>query len=165
MTLFLASALNASAQPLTVVRDDGVGPVVTGMALQQVEQVLRARMRISKDQDPSGVCVYAVRADGRDPGIQYMVVDGRVQRVDIALRGQPNVRTAADVAGGASPLAVRQAYGNRAKADPTDGAGVEDLLVEESGAMRGMRFVFEDGRLAWIIAGAEPALFDYEGCL
>jgi hypothetical protein len=160
----LAAALTVS--PMNrVLTSQGFGRVHVGMSLKRAEAALHAPLRIDNSQDPSGRCVYAYRRDGRDPGVGYMLVNGVIQRIDIELKNERSVGTAHAIGQGASVAAVLRAYGGKAEPDRTDNAKPGDLLVMDPGGKSGMRFGFEDGRLAWLIAGAYPALGFSEGCL
>jgi hypothetical protein len=165
--LALAAALSGvtGAPSDRVLTSQGFGHVRTGMSLKQAEQALGSGLRLDTSQDPSGHCVYAYRADGSDPGVGYMLIGGKIERVDVELKDALPVRTSNGLGQGASVEAVKQAYGSKAKQDPTDYAEPGDLVVKDPGGKRGVRFSFQDGKLAWLIAGNYPALSFSEGCL
>jgi hypothetical protein len=135
------------------------------MSLRKAEEALGNRLRVDRSQDPSGYCVYAYRADGSDSGVGYMLIGDRIERIDVELKNARSVRTAEGLGYGATVRAVKRAYGSRAAPDHTDYAEPSDVVVKDQGGKRGVRFAFQDGKLAWLIAGNYPALSFSEGCL
>ena len=163
MTLLLSTPSLAHAADL--VSPSGLGNVKFGMTTGQAERALGAKLDLSNAEDPSGHCLRGSRADGVDPGVIYMVIDGVVQRVDVELSNSPSVRTAEGIGDNATPATVRSIYGARLRANHSDFSGADDLEVQASNGKAGLKFVFEHGALRWILAGNYPALARPEGCL
>jgi hypothetical protein len=161
----LASALGGSPFAPATVRSDGLGRVEMGMTVRQAEQALGTSLRIDASQDPTRHCLYARRADGGDPGVGYMVLDGAIVRIDIELKDETALRTPEGIGAGASPERVKTVYGRRAEPDAADNAGDHDLIVRDADGKGGLRFAFIGDRLAWIVVGKSPALIFSEGCL
>ncbi len=168
MILALVAAgaiLSGAPATATTLSPDGLGRVKIGMTARQAERALGAKLNLTADEDPSGVCLRGSRADGVDPGIIYMALEGTIRRIDVELAMEPSVVTTEGIGRGATPGAVRSTYGARAKHDDSDGAGGDDQVVDSSGRHRGVKFAFEDGKLTWMMAGEYPALSFSEGCV
>ena len=139
----------------------GYGPVRYGMTLPEVSRVLREPLSVA---DPD--CDY-VRPQALPPGVALMVVDGRVERVDVDTTG---VATLSGVAVGTTETAVRDAYPGRIETRPHPYTGPEGhylVFVPHDPGDRQFRIVFEtDGvTVTSFRAGRRPAVEYIEGCL
>ncbi|MGA9527495.1 MAG: hypothetical protein WBS24_05220 [Terriglobales bacterium] len=96
-----------------VIRQDGVGPVKIGMSLSQLNAVLHEKfvMPMRKDEQ---ACFYVDSAE--HPHILFMVVKGRLARVDVTEAG---TRTAEGIEVGDSENRARQVYGSHLKVNHT----------------------------------------------
>jgi hypothetical protein len=106
-----------SAQQRPVLENGGVGKVRIGMTVEQAERMVGARLRSLVPGYGPG-CWLAVRADGVDPGLSYMVENGQVTRIDVTTpQGgtAPTLATAKGIAIGSSQGDVERAYGSSAR--------------------------------------------------
>jgi hypothetical protein len=163
--IILAPSFPPVANAADLLGPSGFGNVKVGMTIKQAERALGAKLNLTSDEDPSGRCLRGSRADGIDPGVVYMALNGSIQRIDVELASSPSVRTPEGIGLGATPKAVLQAYGGRAQHDHTDYAGDDDLVVNRPDRRGGVQFTFQDGKLAWMLTGNYPALSLSEGCL
>jgi len=103
----------AAAIAERVLTTDGLGAVRIGMSVSQIERALGARVK-PDPKEASEPCWFAVRADGTDPSVGYMIELGRVTRIDVfvPLSGVPtDVVAQGNVGIGSSMGDVRRAYG------------------------------------------------------
>jgi hypothetical protein len=101
-------AFPATAQ---VVSFTGAGPVELGMTIAAAERSMGAKfapisLPFSED------CWITSRADGKDKGIDYIVQDGTIVRIDFEPRDgeQINLKTAAGIGIGSTEDDIRRAY-------------------------------------------------------
>lgn len=80
---------------------DGLGPVRIGASVEEAARALGAPLR-PRSADQSSRCWITGRADGREPGIAYLVAEGRVKRIDVFGAPEPKSRAlrVASAAGG-----------------------------------------------------------------
>lgn len=147
---------------------DGLGPVRIGMTMEQAEHALGTRLR-PRAQDASAGCWITRRADGREPGIAYMVVYGQIRRIDLLSekRQVPAVRSQSGIGIGSTEQATLRAYGGTLSVEPhayTGADGGRYLKVDAPGKRSGMIFETFDGRVTHIRAGLRPELDYVEGC-
>ena len=81
--LMLLMTAPVCAQPQPVLEGGGLGKVRIGMAVRQAERTLGVGLRSLIPGYGEG-CWLAVRADGIDPGLSYMVEHGWITRIDVA---------------------------------------------------------------------------------
>jgi hypothetical protein len=149
---------------------DGLGPVRLGMTARAAERALGGHLKIERPQDSDSIaCVYAWLK--RDPGVLYMLEDGRITRIDIITPEAPaavlDVTTETGLRIGASERAVRRAYGARLDVQPHyfDEAPAHILSVEDKGRKRGLLFETDTTRhVVRFRIGQHPALGYVEGC-
>ena len=154
-----------SAQILSV---EGLGPVRIGMTVEQAERALEASFR-PRERSASPACWITGRADGRGPDIAYMVVHGRIRRIDL-LSGRPpasGVLSEQGIGIGATEEAALQAYGSRLIVAPhkyTGADGGHYLVLIMPGGRSGMIFETFNGQGTQVRAGFRPELDYVEGC-
>jgi hypothetical protein len=152
-----ALLLAAAPAPRTL-GPQGLGPVRVGMTLAAAQRVLGTKFKVDYIEDEKG-CGIAVRRDGRDKGVLYMIDKGRVVRVDI---DTPAIRTAQGVGVGSTAAQVRRAY-PRLRTSPhayTDGQYFEVKRPRGFGLV----FEIEKGKVTTMRGGAYPAVGYVEGC-
>src|ERR1700687_5232864 len=84
----------------------GIGPVRVGMTVAQARRALKRTLRSSSRQASTGSCSY-LEPDGGPEGIYFMVVAGRIARIDIL---NPRVETRAGARIGSREAQVRRLY-------------------------------------------------------
>jgi hypothetical protein len=140
---------------------EGVGPVRIGMRLGEADSALGGRLATREDLNPD--CDHVGLEDG-GRGVLYMVVAGRVARIEIE---SPDVATDRGARVGDPSDRVRRLYGDRVEARPHKYVeGAQTLVVTPSGD-GGRRLVFETdagGRVVRYRVGRMPEVEWVEGC-
>ena len=143
----------------------GYNGVKMGMTVAQASAVF-GPLRIDPNSTPddTGSCTYAFPVGRRSPA--FMVIDGRIERVDVSTRAIPS-RNGILVGDPAARVFARFGRSNVAvskhKYDPR-GTYIEVKPVLP--AERGHRLLFETsrGRVTQFRAGRIPAVWFVEGC-
>jgi hypothetical protein len=143
------------------VRHDGIGPVRIGATVAELSAALSTRLPRADSLDTR--CDY-VRAPEVIPGVWFMVVEGRIARLDIDSAGPPTVEGARV---GDDTASVRRLYAPRVVVTPhkyTDGQYF--TVTPTAPADSGFRLVFEadGGRVTHYRAGRLPEVRWVEGC-
>ncbi|MGI8807963.1 MAG: hypothetical protein ACR2KK_09010 [Acidimicrobiales bacterium] len=140
----------------------GVGPVRVGMTLAEASAA--AGRRIVAKPAPSPECGFA-DPEGGPEGVSFMVVSGRIVRVDVA--GGP-VKTLSGAGVGDTEPQVQARYSNRLQSSPHKyvPAGRYLTLVPTDAADSGFRLIFEtDGtKVTRFRVGKQPEVSFIEGC-
>jgi hypothetical protein len=166
MHALAVAALLAQAAPAGAAGDrlsfDGLGPARIGMSRQALEAALGGPLSRDDATEDAASCeiVYPLR---RGDSISYMLLDGRLARIDI-----DNDRTLSVSGIGLDALeaAVLAAYPGRVTVTPHAYTGPEGkylTLLSRDGS-RGMRFETSDARVTRFYAGTEHAIQLIEGC-
>jgi hypothetical protein len=167
----LACALGARAQEPRLTME-GYGPARIGMTRDALSSALGAPVvvpDIYAGEDPNGcIQVYAgspgtPRRSSRDD-ILYMLVDGRLARIDIV---QPTVASLSGIRVGMPEADVLRAYRGRIASSPHfyGEAGDHYLTLHSQDGRVGMRFETIEGRVTAFRAGTAEAIEYVEGCL
>ena len=136
------------------------GPVHYGMTLADASRTLGESLKVA---DPH--CDY-VAPDALPDGTALMVIEGRVERVDIDTAG---ILTRSSIGIGSTEEDVRRAYGDRIRTEPHPYTGPEGhylIFIPRDPADSGFGIIFAtDGyRVTDYRAGREPAVRYIEGC-
>lgn len=154
-------APSVPADPAWTVTDTGAGPLRFGMALAEVEQALDGRF--TREGLPQEETCYYVRPEAAPEGVQFMMVDGKLARVDV-FRDAP-VRTQDGVGIGATEARVREVYGAAVETEPHHYTEGHYLVIERSAADSTFLVFETDGmRVTEYRAGRLPAVRWVEGC-
>ncbi|MCA1693164.1 MAG: hypothetical protein LC733_13590 [Actinobacteria bacterium] len=150
---------------------DGLGPVDIGMTLDEASAAAGTPIRIRPDDPYGPECTYAYPQGGPD-GVGFMVINGRIARVDIGtlrpeMRPSP-VRTVSGIGIGSTEDEVKQAYPGRIRVEPAkyDPTGHDLVYVPVDASVKHLSMIFQtDGqRVTSFRAGlAEPVAYT-EGC-
>lgn len=162
LSMAYPSAGEAPGEPPTRARWDlsfkGFGPVTVGMSVREAEKALKVSLN---EDDASESCHYA-RNDGDLPGVAFMVVDGKIARVDIS---SPAYRTSKGARVGMTEQEVRQIYPKVAvEPHPYDDAG-HHLVVTSDDERHGMVFETNGKVVTEFRAGWREPVGYIEGCL
>ncbi|MGH9226002.1 MAG: hypothetical protein ACRD2W_19940 [Acidimicrobiales bacterium] len=146
-------------------RLDGIGPVVVGMSLEEASAATGQDIRIDPRTDLGRGCAHAT-AEGGPEGLQFMVVDGRIARVEVV---PGPVRTVSGVGVGSTQAEVLAAYPDRIRvqANPYSGhLGGKDLIYVPDASSEHLSLLFEvlDGLVMRFRSGWLPAVMAPEGC-
>ena len=138
----------------------GLGPVLAGMTLDEVEAAGNVQLTFESGMDPA--CSYATTPALAD--VSFMFVQGELARVDIR---NPKIATLSGVKPGASEQEVLDAYGDQIERERNAYVPKGSYLsyVPESDTDP-TRIVFEtDGQqVTYIRAGRLPEVGYIEGC-
>jgi hypothetical protein len=135
----------------------GYGPVRVGMTVEEARSALGGRLSVPNPDENE--CTY-VRSEGTPEGVIFMVVEGKVQRVDVRT---PAVTTDAGVRIGEKEARVRQLYTDRLTVQPHKYTDGRYLIVAPDSATR---LVFETGAdtVTMMRGGLLPMALWVEGC-
>lgn len=158
-------------QSARLLTPDRLGPVRLGASTAEAARALGVPLRPRSD-DQSPQCWITGRADGRDPGIAYLVVGERIRRIDVFSVPEPESRawkvaSAAGVGLGTAEAAALRAYGGRLRVLPhpyTGADGGHYLILDAAGGKAGVIFETFAGRVTHMRAGLRPELDYVEGC-
>ena len=143
------------------VRYDGIGPVRIGATVAELEATLGAQLARRDSLDPR--CDY-LRNPALVPGVWFMMVEGRIARIDIDSAGPA---TAEGVRIGDDAAKVTTLYAPRVVASPhkyTDGQYL--TVTPAAPADSGFRLIFETngGKITHVRAGRLPEVGWVESC-
>ena len=147
---------------------DGIGPVDIGMTLDQASAAAGTPIRIRPGDDPFGPeCQYADAAGL--PELGFMVINGRVERVDVSDRGgRSRVTTVSGVGTGDSEETIKRTYPGRIRVEdhPYVLTGHYLVYVPADPALAHLSMIFEtDGKVVTTFrAGMKGAVSQIEGC-
>lgn len=145
---------------------DGIGPVDIGMTLDQASTAAGTPIR-TRPEDPFGPeCEYAY-ASGV-PELAFMVINGRIERVDVVDRSGRRVKTVSGVGNGDTEEAVKRTYPGRIRVEghPYLPTGHYLVYVPADPAFAHLRMIFEtDGKVVTSFrAGIRGVVAQIEGC-
>lgn len=144
---------------------DGLGPVDIGMTLDQASAAAGTPIRLAPDPY-DGDCHYAYAAGL--PEVGFMVINGRIARVDIGDRSGRRMTTVSGVGTGDAEEAVKRTYPGRIRVEdhPYLPTGHYLIYVPADPAFAHLSMIFEtDGRaVTRFRAGMKGAVAQIEGC-
>lgn len=137
----------------------GYGPVRAGMTLDEASAAIEKRLVLGEALDD---CAYAT-ADGLD-GVSFMVIGGRIARVDVESR---EIATLGGARIGDSEASVKARYPGRIRVSPhayVDGHYLTYVPKDRVHASFRIVFETEKGTVTSIRAGRLPEVGYVEGC-
>ena len=148
-------------------RLDGIGPVNVGMTLAEASAAAGTPIRVHPN-DPFGPeCQYAAPIDGPE-AVRFMVINGRIARVDVGNPGASAVRTVSGVRIGTTEDEVKRTYPGRIRVEghPYVPTGHYLVYVPADAGLQHLSMIFEtDGRsVTSFRAGLKGAVAQIEGC-
>ena len=145
---------------------DGLGPVDIGMTLDQASAAAGTPIRIPPDDPHDGDCRYAYAAGV--PEVAFMVINGRIERVDVGDRSGRRVTTVSGIGVGDAEEAVKRTYPGRIRVEghPYRPTGHYLIYVPADPALAHLSMIFEtDGQVVTTFrAGMKGAVAQIEGC-
>ena len=148
---------------------DGIGPVDIGMTLEQASAAAGVPIRLL-DTPAGPVCRFAVpdRSSGTGDELGFMVLDGRIVRVDVGRMGPDRVRTVSGIGKGNTEAEVQATYPGRIRVEPHPSIpnGRNLVYVPNDPALGHLRMIFEtvDGTVRAFRAGLAEQISWTEGC-
>ena len=148
---------------------EGVGPVRIGMTLNEASTAAGVPIR-RLDMPPGPECRYAVpdRASGTGDELGFMVVNGRIVRIDVGILGPDRIRTVSGMGKGNTEAEVRATYPGRIRVEPHPYTPNGRYLVYLPGdpGLRHLGMIFEtvDGQVRTFRAGLAEEVSWTEGC-
>ncbi len=150
-------------------RLDGLGPVRVGMTLREAEAAAGVSLRLlDMPRDPS--CRYAVPdlSSGTGDEIGFMVVEGKIVRIDIGIMGPDRILTVSGVGKGDTEAKVQTTYPGRIRVEPHPyvQGGHYLVYVPADAGFRDFSMIFEtvDGTVRNFRAGYAGPVAWPEGC-
>ncbi len=146
-------------------RLDGIGPIQVGMTLEEATVAAGVPVRIDPRTDLGRGCAHAF-ADGGPQDVGFMVVDGRIVRVEV---GRSPILTVSGVGTGNTVDEVLATYPNRIRVQPNPYSGHlggRDLIYVTDGDSihLGLMFETDDHRVRTFRSGFLGAVMAPEGC-
>jgi hypothetical protein len=155
-----------------------VGPVQLGMTVKAAEHALGTKLEPRSLVYTSDACYQTLRADKKDPGITYVVEDGRITVVNVfSSDGQmPDVIDKHGLGIGATEGDIRRGYGkvkkrlgfyDRGEPPERDPAHVPEFWIEAESpdGKRAILFITQAGKVTSMAAGFKPMALNPEPCL
>jgi len=156
----------------------GVGPVQLGMTVKDAERALGTKLEPRSIVYTSDACYQTSRADKKDPGITYVVEDGRITVINVFTSDgrTPDVVDQQRIGIGSTEDDIRRSYAqvnkrlgfyDRDKPPENDPAHVPEFWIEaDSPDMKRMiLFVTRAGKVTSMAAGLKPTVLEPEPCL
>lgn len=164
----LAMSVQASAQQASILEGGGLGKVRIGMDVREAERAIGAGLH-SLVPGYGPACWLAVRADGTEPGLSYMVENGRITRIDVVTpQGgiAPTISTAKGIGIGSSQADVEQSYGSSGiSARAPYGHNDDDRWVTvETTPTLGIVLSITGGKVVALWAGRRDSIAYTEAC-
>ena len=163
----------STTQPKTAWEDvrlslDGLGPVDIGMTPAEASAAAGFPIRVAPETDLGRGCAYA-KADRGPSDRLFMVVDGRIVRIDIGGRGEARqTLTVSGIGVGSTEDEVKRTYPGRitVQGHPYVPAGHYLVYTPADPALQHLRMIFEtDGRVVTTFrAGLQGPVSWIEGC-
>ncbi|HEV2759042.1 MAG TPA: hypothetical protein VGV86_05685, partial [Acidimicrobiales bacterium] len=150
-------------------RLDGVGPVRVGMTLKEASAAAGVPIRLLETPSDPG-CRYAApdRASGTGDELGFMVVDGKIVRIDVGIMGPDRIRTVSGVGKGSTEAEVLATYPGRIRVQPHPYTpnGRYLVYVPSDAGLRHLSMIFEtvDGEVRSFRSGFAEQVSWKEGC-
>jgi len=175
----------ASAETLSW---EGVGPVRLGMDVKAAEKALKTKLMPRQLPFEDDQCYLTWRADGRDPGLAYVLEHGRITVIQVYPSDgkTPEVADTHGLGIGAAEDAIQAAYGkvkkglgpyDRGESDAADAKAGQDskdtksdyspeyeLEAESPDHKRSILFTTKAGKVIRLSTGMKPMVLDPEPC-
>jgi hypothetical protein len=169
-TTVMAPPTTAAPERLTAdsrLRLDGLGPVRIGMTLAEASAAAGVPIRLHPEESGGLDCTYAYSVGALDE-VGFMVVAGRIVRIDVGHRPPDRVKTLSGIGKGSTEAEVLKTYAGRIKVEPHPYIrGAHNLVyVPNDAAYRSFSMIFEsvDGRVIAFRSGFAEQVSWTEGC-
>ena len=164
----LAMIAPAAAQQQLILESGGIGKVRIGMGVEEAERTIGARLRSLVPAYGQG-CWLAVRADGIDPGLSYMVENGRITRIDVVTPRDgtaPTISTAKGIGIGSTQADVELKYGSSgiSALAPYGRSNDDRWVTVEATPELGIVISISGGKVVSLWAGRRQSIAYTEAC-
>ena len=180
--LFAISAvlmLVMPARAAEVLSWQGVGSVKLGMTVEEAERALGTKLAPRSEVYTSDACYATLRDDSKDPGITYVVEEGKITVINVFVVGgqTPDVADRHRIGIGAAENKIRRGYRRAKKSpgfydrDPPPEAGdpsyVPEFWIEAESpdGKRAILFITQAGKVTSMTTGFKPMVLSPEHCL
>lgn len=157
----------------------GVGPVQLGMTVKAAEGALKAKLRPRDLPFNDERCYETWRADGKDPGVGYVVEEGKITVIQVYVSDgkTTDVTDTHGIGIGADESDIHRAYGQVKKSlgfYDRGGPGENDgpnyapeywIEAETPDHKRSILFITRANKVTSISTGLKPMVLDPEPCL
>lgn len=156
----------------------GVGPVQLGMTVKAAERALGKKLAPRDLAYTSDACYVTLRADKTDPGITYVIENGKITVINVfSPDGQtPDVTDKHRLGIGGTEDDIRGAYGqvkkslgfyDRGEPPENDPEYVPEFWIEAESPdnKRTILFITRAGKITSMATGFKPMVLDPEPCL
>lgn len=148
-------------------RLDGLGPVTIGMTLAEASAAAGVTIRLRPEESGGLDCTYARAAAGLEE-MAFMVIGGKIVRIDVGFLGTDRVRTLSGVGKGSTEADVMKIYPGQIRVEPHHYVeGAHNLVyVPNDPASRQYSMIFEavEGRVTSFRSGLADPVSWVEGC-
>lgn len=161
--LFIAAAFLpglAFSNETWVLSTQGYGPIRPGMTQAEAERLMEAPLHTQDNRPLDVECDYLYPVNGHK-GISFMVVNGRISRVNVTTK---DVATRSGARVGDPAAKLQSLFGASLEIEPHkyDNTG-KYFYIWETGKKRGVKFEVIGGRVKSIYAG-DDSIDLVEGC-
>ena len=175
--LILATLMLVTPARADVLSFQGVGPVQLGMTVKDAERALGTKLEPRSIVYTSDQCYETWRADKKDPGIGYVVENGKISVIQVySPDGQtPDVTDKHRLGIGGMEDDIRRAYGqvkkslgfyDRGEPPENDPEYVPEFWIEAGSPdnKRAILFITRAGKITSMTTGFKPMVLDPEPC-
>jgi hypothetical protein len=155
----------AASQQQPVLESGGIGKVRIGMGVKDAEQTIGAPLRSLVAAYGQG-CWLAVRADGIDPGLSYMVENGRIDVVTPRDGAASTISTAKGIGIGSTRADVERNYGGSgiSALAPYGHSDDDRWVTVEATPTLGIVISISGGKVVGLWAGRRESIAYTESC-
>ena len=175
--ILAAVMLVTPARAAEVMSWQGVGPVQLGMTVTAAERALGKKLAPRDLAYTSDECYQTLRADKVDPGITYVIENGKITVINVFISvGQtPNVLDKHHIGIGSTEDDIRRAYGqvkkargfyDRGEPPENDPAYIPEYWIEAESPdnKRTILFITKAGKITSMATGFKPTVLEPEPC-
>ncbi|WP_156434902.1 hypothetical protein [Bradyrhizobium lablabi] len=176
-SILAALMLVTPARAAEVLSWQGVGPVQLGMTVHAAERALGKKLAPRDLAFTSDECYVTGRADKVDPGITYVIENGKITVISVFRSdGQtPDVLDKHRAGIGSTEEDIRSAYGqvkkargfyDRGEPPENDPAYVPEFWIEADSpdSKRTILFITQAGKITSMTTGLKPMVLEAEPC-
>ena len=157
----LCVAFSTQANEPWFLTTKGYGPIKAGMTIAEAEKLLNFKLNTFENKPLQTECDY-VSASGRQEGVNYMVQDGKISRIEVL---DPAITTKSGAKVGDSTAKLKKLFGSQLEIEEHK---YNDTwfyyYIWEDDKNHGVKFEIADDQVIKIYAG-DKSIDWVEGCL